>query len=134
MAALLNSSSVLMCPHGGTVQAITSNTRVKAAGDFLLRSSDTFTIAACPFVLGTSPGERADLPEFGCGLRQLLFAPNSDALQATTRLIVQKSLDRWLGDQIEVKNVLVSSGPGGDDSQILVQIEYLLIETRSKQT
>ena len=85
-------------------------------------------------VLLTSPGERADLPEFGCGLRQLLFAPNSDALQATTRLIVQKSLDRWLGDQIEVKNVLVSSGPGGDDSQILVQIEYLLVETRSKQT
>jgi hypothetical protein len=55
MAGLLNSSSVLMCPHGGTVQAITSNTRVKAAGDFLLRSSDTFTIAACPFVIGTSP-------------------------------------------------------------------------------
>jgi hypothetical protein len=55
MAGLLNSSSLLMCPHGGTVQAITSNTRVKAAGDFLLRSSDTFTITACPFVLGTSP-------------------------------------------------------------------------------
>ena len=85
-------------------------------------------------VLLTSPGERADLPEFGCGLHQLLFAPNSDALLSTTQLIVQKSLDRWLGDQIEVKNVLVSSGPGGDDSQILVQIEYLLVETRSKQT
>jgi|SRR6266496_6123065 len=55
MAALLNSSSLLMCPHGGTVQAITSNTRVKAAGDFLLRSSDTFTIAACPFVIGIGP-------------------------------------------------------------------------------
>ena len=55
MAGLLNSSSLLMCPHGGTVQAITSNTRVKGAGDFLLRSSDTFTIAGCPFVLGTSP-------------------------------------------------------------------------------
>jgi hypothetical protein len=55
MAGLLNSSSFLMCPHGGTVQAITSNTRVKAAGDFLLRSSDTFTIAGCPFVIGTTP-------------------------------------------------------------------------------
>jgi hypothetical protein len=52
MAGLLNSSSVLMCPHGGTVQVITSNTRVKAAGDFLLRSSDTFTIMGCPFFLG----------------------------------------------------------------------------------
>ena len=28
-------------------------------------------------VLLTSPGERIDLPEFGCGLRQLIFAPHS---------------------------------------------------------
>ncbi len=52
MGGLLNSSSVLMCPHGGTVQAVSSNTQVKAGGDFALRSSDTFTIAGCPFSLG----------------------------------------------------------------------------------
>src|SRR5436305_12887474 len=79
-------------------------------------------------VLLTSPGERADLPEFGCGLRQLLFAPNSDALQATTTLIVRRSLDRWLAGQIEVKDVRVSSGPGGDESQDIVRVEYALVE------
>jgi phage baseplate assembly protein W len=84
-------------------------------------------------VLLTSPGERADLPEFGCGLRQLLFAPNSDALLATTQLMVRRSLDRWLADQIEVKDVQVSSGEGGDYSQILVQISYVLVETQSNQ-
>jgi hypothetical protein len=51
MAALLNTSSILMCPHGGTVSAISSNARTKAAGDFILRSSDTFLIAGCPFNL-----------------------------------------------------------------------------------
>lgn len=55
MAGLLNVSSVMMCPHGGTVQAVSSNARVKAAGDFVLRQSDTFTIAGCPFVIGTVP-------------------------------------------------------------------------------
>jgi phage baseplate assembly protein W len=84
-------------------------------------------------VLLTTPGERADLPEFGCGLRQLLFAPNSDALQATTQLTVQKSLNRWLGTQITLVNVAVTPGPGGDYSQLLVQIEYVLIETQSQQ-
>ena len=69
-------------------------------------------------MLLTTPGERADLPEFGCGLRQLLFAPNSDALQATTQLLVQHSLNRWLGDQIKVQTVTVAPGPGGDYSQI----------------
>jgi Bacteriophage baseplate protein W len=84
-------------------------------------------------VLLTSPGERANLPDFGCGLRQLLFAPNSDALQATTQLLVQQSLTRWLAGQIEVKNVSVTAGPGGDYSQIVVLVEYVLVETQSKQ-
>jgi hypothetical protein len=55
MAGLLNSSSIMMCPHGGTVSAITTNTRAKAGGDFILRSSDTFLIAGCPFVIGIVP-------------------------------------------------------------------------------
>jgi phage baseplate assembly protein W len=84
-------------------------------------------------ILLTSPGERADLPEFGCGIRQLLFAPNSDALQASTRLLVQRSLTQWLGNQIQVIAVTVGSGPGGDDSQIVVQIQYNLLETQSTQ-
>lgn len=49
MPALLNASSVMMCPHGGTVTAVSANKRAQAAGGFLLRGSDTFTIAGCPF-------------------------------------------------------------------------------------
>jgi len=55
MPGLLNSSSIMMCPHGGTVTAITANARAKAAGDFILRSSDTFIIAGCPFIIGLVP-------------------------------------------------------------------------------
>lgn len=84
-------------------------------------------------ILLTTPGERADLPEFGCGLRQLLFAPNSDALEATTQLMVQRSLNLWLGNQINLSQVTVTSGPGGDYSQILVQVSYLLLETQTSQ-
>lgn len=51
MPNLLTIASTLMCPHGGTVQITSSNTRVKAGGDFLARSSDTFIIAGCPFTL-----------------------------------------------------------------------------------
>jgi uncharacterized protein len=84
-------------------------------------------------ILLTTPGERADLPEFGCGLRQLLFAPNSDALQATTQLIIQRSLAQWLSDQIKVQTITVGPGPGNDYSQIVVQIAYTLLETQSMQ-
>ena len=85
-------------------------------------------------ILLTTPGERADLPQFGCGLRQLLFAPNSDALEATTQLMVQRSLNQWLGNQINLQKVAVTPGPGGDYSQILVQVVYLLLETQTSQT
>jgi phage baseplate assembly protein W len=84
-------------------------------------------------VLLTAPGERVDLPEFGCGIRQLLFAPNSDALQASARLIVQSALTEWLASHVQLVNVSVSDG-AGDGSQIDIQIEYLLIETQSKRT
>ena len=85
-------------------------------------------------VLLTSPGERADLPEFGCGLRQLIFAPHSDALTATTQMQVQQSLNQWLARQIQVKNVNVVPPEGTpDEAQLLIQIEYVLIETQSNK-
>ena len=55
MPNLLNTSSVMMCPHGGTVSVASSNTRAKGGGDFLIRSSDTFTIAGCPLNISGSP-------------------------------------------------------------------------------
>ena len=53
MAGLLTTSSSMQCPHGGMVNVISSDTRVQAVSSFVLRSSDTFTIAACPFNPGT---------------------------------------------------------------------------------
>ena len=84
-------------------------------------------------VLLTAPGERADLPEFGCGLRQLVFAPHSTALDATTKILVQEALGRWLSDQITVQKVTVQAPAAGEEEQLEVEIDYLLIETQSQQ-
>ena len=81
-------------------------------------------------ILLTSPGERADLPEFGCGLRQLIFAPLSDALSATTQILVQTALNRWLSNQIKVQTVTVSR-PDEALGELLISIEYTLIEDLS---
>jgi len=54
MAGLLTTSSVLMCPHGGSVQITSTNTRAKAS-DALATASDTFMITGCPVVIGTQP-------------------------------------------------------------------------------
>lgn len=45
----LTTTSVISCPHGGTVTMSTSNTRVKAEGNPIVRASDTSTVAGCPY-------------------------------------------------------------------------------------
>jgi uncharacterized protein len=85
-------------------------------------------------VLLTMPGERVNLPEFGCGLRQLIFAPHSEALDATTKIIVQQALERWLAEQIQVRQVkVIGIENSPDPAQLLIQIDYVLIETRSNK-
>jgi uncharacterized protein len=83
-------------------------------------------------VLLTAPGERVGLPEFGCGVRQLLFAPNSEALNATVQITVKQALDRWLAGQIELKKVeVLPPVPGGDgEDRVRLRVDYVLIETR----
>lgn len=54
MPKLLTTASVLMCPHGGTVQIVSQNTVTKAMAAVAL-ATDTFTIVGCPFVLGIPP-------------------------------------------------------------------------------
>jgi phage baseplate assembly protein W len=81
-------------------------------------------------VLLTSPGERADLPEFGCGLRALLFAGNSDALSATLQLLVQQSLGRWLSDHLRVRTVqLLPPESTADENEVQLRVEYVLVST-----
>jgi hypothetical protein len=69
-------------------------------------------------VLLTALGERVNLPDFGCGLRDLLFDPNNEILAAVTEFTVTKSLERWLGDDILVERVDVTSE--GEQAQIEV--------------
>lgn len=55
MPALLTTASSLMCPHGGTVTASPAGPPKATADAVLLRATDTFVIAGCPFVVAGSP-------------------------------------------------------------------------------
>ena len=89
-------------------------------------------------LLLTSPGERVNLPTFGCGLRRLVFAPQSDALVATVTMQVQQALATWLADQVHLErvDVLAGSDPsnGLDEGTLLVTVTYTLVETQTLST
>jgi uncharacterized protein len=59
-------------------------------------------------VLFTSPGERVNLPDFGSGLLQLPFAPNSIEMAAATQFSVQAALQKWLSNYIKVQSVVAA--------------------------
>ena len=54
-APLLTTASSLQCPHGGMVTIASTNTSVQATAALAL-SSDTFSIAGCPFQIPVGSG------------------------------------------------------------------------------
>jgi len=71
-------------------------------------------------VLFTAPGERVNRPEFGCGLFNLVFEPNSAVLAAAMEFTIGQALTRWLGDDILVDGVNVDSS----EATVTVEIAY----------
>jgi hypothetical protein len=71
-------------------------------------------------VLFTNPGERVNRPDFGCGIKSLVFMPNSDVLAAATQALVKGSLQKWLEQEIQVEQVEVRA----EDSTLTVTVAY----------
>lgn len=71
-------------------------------------------------VLFTAPGERVNLPEFGCGLLNLIFDANNPVLAAAAEFTVGQALTRWLGDELLVGAVAVQA----HDEVLAVEVSY----------
>ena len=73
-------------------------------------------------VLLTSPGERLHTPDFGAGLGPaVLFEPVQGALTGIVEMRARGSLERALGDRIEVREVTVSRD---GESTLRAQVTY----------
>jgi phage baseplate assembly protein W len=73
-------------------------------------------------VLFTAPGERVNRPDFGCGVKRLVFAPNSDVSARRAQTTLFAALGRWLEPVITVNDVNVRAV----DSTLLIRIVYVL--------
>jgi phage baseplate assembly protein W len=71
-------------------------------------------------LLFTSAGERVNRPDFGSGLMQVVFAPNSAEMAAAIQYTTQAALQRWLGDVIDLREVAVTA----DDATLRVLVRY----------
>jgi phage baseplate assembly protein W len=78
----------------------------------------------------TSPGERVNRPDFGSGVMQLIFAPNSPELAATLQFSMQAALQQWLGDRIELQALEVTS----EEASLRVVVQYVVRHTGESRT
>lgn len=80
-------------------------------------------------VLFTAQGERVNLPEFGCGLFNLVFEPNNDVLASAMEFTVGQALTRWLSDDIIMSGVDVHS----EDETVTIEIAYTKKQDLTRQ-
>src|SRR5947209_10689998 len=81
-------------------------------------------------LLFTSPGERVNRPDFGSGLLQMVFAPNSTELAAALQFTAQAAVQRHLGDLIDLQELEVTA----DDATLSVTVSYVVRATQQPST
>ena len=102
---------------------------VNSAGRIAASGGDDAIRGKMIQVLFTAPGERVHVPDFGCGLFNLVFEPNDAVLAATMEFTVGQALSRWLGDDIVVDGVEVEAV----DETVIIQVAYTKREDLSRQ-
>ena len=73
-------------------------------------------------ILNTAPGERLMRPDFGCGIHDLVFEPNTAALHGLIQHKVFDALVRW-EPRIDVVDVQVQTPPEGRN-YLLIRVDY----------
>jgi phage baseplate assembly protein W len=73
-------------------------------------------------LLSTAPGERVMSPEFGCGIHELVFEPNTATLRAMVQEKVRAALTRW-EPRIDVLDVSTET-PADARNYLLIRVDY----------
>jgi len=73
-------------------------------------------------VLMTAPGERINRPDFGCGVKRMVFAPASDVTAALAQAAIYQALTTWLPDAVTPSEVSVRAA----DASLLVRVGYVI--------
>jgi phage baseplate assembly protein W len=73
-------------------------------------------------ILSTAKGERVMLPDFGCGLHDLVFAPNTAITHTLIVHSVREALVKY-EPRVDVLDIAVETAPG-EPNLLLIRINY----------
>lgn len=103
--------------------------RVNARGGLSYSKHEQDIEEAIWIILGTAKGERVMLPEFGCGIHNLTFAPINPTTIGKIKSYITDSLSKW-EPRIEVQDVRVEQD-SEEPNKLLIRIDYKILQTNS---
>ncbi len=98
-------------------------------GSVLLARDDESIAASIRLIIGTARGERLMRPTFGCGIHDLVFAPNNTTTAALVAFEVRDALIEW-EPRVDVRDVQVAPDPA-EGNTLLIQVEYRVRRTNN---
>jgi uncharacterized protein len=113
-------SSSLARPYLGTGWKFP--VRVNPAGGLSWSEGEQSVQEAIWIILGTALGERQMLPGFGCGIHDLVFAPNNPTTRAGVAHLVKQSLAKG-EPRIDVLDINVDAAPD-QANMLLIRVNY----------
>jgi len=91
------------------------------SGDMATAAYETDIQQSIRIILGTAPGERVMRPDFGAGLKTLLFEPMNTTTAALAQYNVQKALIQW---EPRIDQITVAVTPQPANGSLLIDIRY----------
>jgi phage baseplate assembly protein W len=80
-------------------------------------------------VLFTAQGERINRPDFGAGVKRLVFAPNSPATASLAQTLIFQGLTTWLGTLIRTDDVKAEA----DNERLNITIVYTILAKQERR-
>ncbi len=96
-----------------------------------MSSHERNIVESIQLVLNTQPGERQMLPEFGCGLQDLIFNTNTAQTRHEAESMIRTALGRW-EPRIDVERV-TAKPDSSDNNRIRINVEYTVRKSNNHQ-
>lgn len=102
--------------------------RIDKQGEIALVSREEDIRQAILVILGTSPGERVMRPDFGAGLKALVFEPINTATKALVKHRVEEALLLW---EPRIDSVEITMADERSLGRLLIDIHYRVRATNT---
>lgn len=74
-------------------------------------------------LLLTNPGERLFLPDFGGGVRRLVFEGGGQTTEAMAKAMISQALSRWLDRRVTLQELTVAS----QNASLIIDLVYRVV-------